>query len=154
MTAWANRNVMTDAYTGRLTVVDDDPTPRLTVTPVARSVAEGEAAAWRIALSKPVDYDLFVNSKVVRGTSNAPALTAGDVTASWINRHLAGADLAAPLWMQSAVLYDQVRSGSRELVISIPTRRDGEAEGRESLTLKVKINRQVEKRTVFVKPSA
>ena len=29
--AWATRNVMTDSYTGSLTVLDDDPTPAMTV---------------------------------------------------------------------------------------------------------------------------
>ncbi|GAW50733.1 MULTISPECIES: hypothetical protein [unclassified Nocardioides] len=149
--AWATRNVMTDAWAGRLTVLDDDPTPRLTVTPVHRSVVEGSPAEWKVAISKPVDYDLFVNGTVVR--SPAPALTAGDVPTSWVLAHAGQVDPDVTLWSLHAFVYDQLHAGERSFVIRIPTRRDGEAEGRESVRLKLEINRHTYTKTIFVKRS-
>jgi dienelactone hydrolase len=148
---WATRNVMTDAWIGELVVLDDDPTPRLTVTPVHRSVAEGSPAEWKVEISKPVDYDLFVNGTVVR--SPAPALTAGDVPRSWVLAHAGQVDPDATLWSLHAFVYDQMNAGERSFVIKIPTRRDGEAEGRESIRLKFKINHRTFAKTIFVKPS-
>jgi dienelactone hydrolase len=150
--AWATSNVMTDAYAGDLVVLDDDPTPRLTVKPVSRSVAEGSAAEWKVELAKPVDYDLFVNGSVVR--SPAPALTAGDVRPAWVVAHAGEVDPGKTLWSLHAFVYDQLNAGERAFVITIPTRKDGEAEGRESIRLKLKINHHTYKKTVFVKPSS
>ena len=149
---WATRNVMTGSWAGQLIVLDDDPTPGLTVTPVSRSVAEGSSAEWRIELTRPVDYDLFVNGSVVR--SPAPALTAGDVRTSWVVDHAGEVDPDQTLWSLHAFIYDQLNAGERGFVITIPTRRDGEAEGRESIRLKLKINHHTYVKTVFVKPSS
>ena len=151
--AWATRNVMTDAYMGRLTVLDDDPTPRTTVQPVTRSVSEGESARWRISMEKGVDYELFVSGRVVRGPK--PQLSAGDVGSRWIEQHLGpDADLDQPLWRFRPMLFERLRAGVRTLEVAIPVRRDGVAEGRESLTLKLRVGKQSFTRTVWVKPSA
>jgi dienelactone hydrolase len=146
---WADRNVMTDAWAGQLTVLDDDPTPKLTVKPVSRSVGEGSPVEWRIELSKPVDYDIYVNGTVVR--SRAPALTAGDVRPAWVLAHAGEVDPGATLWSLHAFVFDQLRAGSRSVVISVPTRRDGVDERRESIRLKIQIDRHSYRRTVFVK---
>jgi dienelactone hydrolase len=150
---WATRNVMTDAYVGRLTVLDDDPTPRTTVRPVTRSVSEGESARWRISMDKGVDYELFVSGRVVRGPG--PQLRAGDVGSRWVEQHLGpDADLDQALWTYRPMLFERLRAGVRTLEVAIPVRRDGLAEGRESLTLRLRVGKHSYTRTVWVRPSS
>ncbi|ABL83447.1 MULTISPECIES: secreted protein [unclassified Nocardioides] len=152
-TVWATRNVMTDAYVGRLTVLDDDPTPRTTVRPVARGISEGESARWRISMAKGVDYEQFVSGRVVRGPRHP--VSAGDVDTRWIAQHLGpDADLDQPLWTFRPIVFARLRAGVRVLEIAIPVRRDGVAEGRESLTLQLRVGKERFTRTVYVKPSA
>jgi hypothetical protein len=70
-----------------------------------------------------------------------------------LRAHAGDVDPGATLWSLHAFVYDQMNAGERSFVISIPTRRDGETEGRESIRLKLKINRHTYTKTVFVKPS-
>lgn len=149
---WATRNVMTDSYLGRLVVLDDDPRPRTVVVPVSRTVREGDTARWRIAMDKGVDYELFVSGRVVRGPGTP--VQAGDVGTTWIQQHLGpDADLDKPLWTFRPMLFERLRAGVRTLEIAIPVRRDREAEGRETLTLRLKVGKRAYERTVYVAPS-
>lgn len=152
-TVWATHNVMTDGYVGRLTVLDDDPTPRTTVQPVTRSVSEGESARWRISMDKGVDYELFVSGRVVHGPR--PQVSPGDVGTRWIEQHLGtDADPDQPLWTFRPMVFERLRAGVRTLEVAIPVRRDGVAEPRESLTLRLKVGKQAYERTVWVRPSS
>ena len=47
---------MTDRYLGSLTVLDDDPAPKVTISRVEKRVSEGENATWRVTLSSRTDY--------------------------------------------------------------------------------------------------
>ncbi|MGY2701728.1 dienelactone hydrolase [Nocardioides sp. HB32] len=150
VSTWAVRNMMTDAYVGDLTVLDDDPTPRITVRPVERTVAEGDRAEWQVTLSRPVDYDLFVTGRVVRGP--APNAAAGDVSRTWLRSHLGeDLDLTKPLWSYHPYVFDELKAGRTQVTLRIPTRKDAVAEGREALTLKLKLGRSRFERTVFVR---
>ena len=51
------------------------------------------------------------------------------------------------------MVFESMRAGGRSVVVSVPIRRDGVAEGRESLTLKIRKNGKVFARTVFVAAS-
>ena len=149
---WATRNVMTDAYAATFTVKDDDPTPRLTVEAVDKTVREGDSAQWKIKLARGIDYDLFVLGKVVRGP--APNVTAGDIGPEWLEKYLGpGTDPDKTLWSYHPSAYDQLHAGARALVVSVPIHQDRDAEGRESLTLKFRLLGKVYERTVFVQPS-
>jgi hypothetical protein len=150
VSTWPVRNMMTDAYVGDLTVLDDDPTPRISVRPVHRTVAEGQSAQWEVTLAKSVDYDLFVSGKVVRGPQ--PNVSAGDVSQEWLESNVGeGADLDAPLWSYHPMAFEQLRNGQTHVVLSIPTRKDGVAEGREALTLKLQVGKERFERTVYVR---
>lgn len=152
VSAWATRGLMTDDYLGQLTVLDDDPTPPITLTPVSRTVQEGEPAAWRVRLGARVDYDVFVQGKVVRGPE--PELRGSDVPVNWLVTHVGEVDETLTLRKLGVYLYDNLRSGSRTLIVSIPTRRDGAAEARESVTVRFRIDRTTYTRTVHVAPSS
>ncbi len=149
---WATRNVMTDQYAGALTVKDDDPTPRLTVEAVDKTVREGGFAEWKVQLARGIDYDLFVVGKIVNGPG--ADLTVGDVGEQWVERYLGpDANPDKTLWSYRAMVYEQIRAGGRSMIIKVPIRRDDRAEGRESLTLKFRELGKVYTRTVYVKPS-
>ncbi len=148
--AWPVRNMMTDAYIGRLAVVDDDPTPALRIKVRKRTVAEGRSAQWVVTLGAPVDYDLYLSGRVVK--SPQPALAADDVPRRWFERNVGmSPEAGKPLWRYRPTLYDRLPSGQTKVVLSVPTVRDGRAEGRESIRLRVRVNRTVVERAVFVK---
>ncbi|MDF1604841.1 hypothetical protein [Nocardioides sp. YIM 152315] len=148
VSAWGSRNVVTDRYAGSLTVVDDDPRPRATVRTVSRRVAEGETVRWRIRLGRRVDYDEPVSVLVRR--SPRPALRVGDLAERWVRTHLGGAEPRQPLWRAGAALFDTLRPGTRRLELTLPTRRDGVAEGEETLRVRVEVGARVLFRTVAV----
>ncbi len=140
MAAWATRDLMTDDYTGRLVVLDDDPSPTITLTRVASTVKEGQSARWRVQLSARVDYDVFVSGQVVR--SPRPVLRGTDVPKRWLVTHTGLAASRKPLYELGAGVWEQVRAGRRSVLISIPIRRDGVREPRESLRVKFRIEGQ------------
>ncbi len=152
LVAWPVSNLMTDSWNGRLVVVDDDPTPRFTVEPVARSVHEGDPVRWRVTLASRVDYELYVEAVVVRGP--APRLRAGDLPESWLEQYVGSVAPDTPLWAAHAQVGAGIRRDSRSTVIRIPTRRDGVAEPRESVTVKVRVGDRTVTRTVFVQASS
>ncbi len=85
--AWAGRGVMTDRYLGSLTVRDDDPAPKITISRVEKRVSEGENATWRVTLSSRTDYSIELDGSVVRGDVSVPRLRKSDVPAAWLRRH-------------------------------------------------------------------
>ena len=149
--AWPTRNVMTDAYLGALTVLDDDPTPKVTVKPVDRTVAEGQRATWLVRVAEPVDYHAFVSGTVVAGP--APRLSGGDVPLRWLKRFARSADPGKPLWKLKPGLFADLRAGRLTVAVSIPIRRDAVAEGRESVTVRIKTFGRTFRSTVHVAPS-
>ena len=144
------RNVMTDAYEGELAVIDDDPTPPLRIKVQGRTIDEGDTARWLITLGAPVDYDMFVSARIVR--SPRPALAADDVPRAWFRSHIgAEAEPGKALWSYRPWLYTQLASGDTRAELSIPTLRDAVDEGRESVTLRIRVNRTRAERTVYVR---
>ena len=146
--AWAGKEAMTDDYTGRLVVVDDDPSPTVTISPVSGTVAEGQNATWRIRLSAPVDYDFFIDGQVARGPK--PALKGFDVPLAWLRDHGSTRHRAWPLWRSGAWVYTQVPRGRTSATISVPIRKDGARERREALTVEFHVNRHSITRTIRV----
>lgn len=144
--AWGSRHVVTDRYAGSVTVVDDDPRPRVRIRPVSAQVAEGEPVRWRVRLSRRVDYDVSVMGRVVRGPR--PWVQVGDIAKSWTDLYVGSADPRRPLWRTHATTYDAIPSGARELLVTIPTRADGEAESPEALTLRLQAERRTVRSTV------
>lgn len=148
--AWALKNVMTDSYLGQLTVVDDDPTPPLRVRVLDRTVDEGDTARWEVTLGAPVDYDMFVSARIIR--SPRPALAADDVPLDWFESHIGiDPEPGRTLWSYHPSLYDQLNSGNTKAMLTVPTVRDAREEGRESITLRIRVNRTAIERTVFVR---
>jgi dienelactone hydrolase len=150
--AWATHDVMTDSYLGSLTVIDDDPSPRITLRPIARRVAEGGPAQWRVTLTRPVDYEMFLNARVVR--SPGRQLTVADLRPAWVERYI-GPDVDPDKTLASlhVTLFARMRPGTQTADLTLPTVRDGVTEGRESVALRVRLGKQRLTRTVYVTPS-
>ncbi len=131
--AFAVRGLMTDSYLGRARVVDDDPTPAITVRRARRTVREGRDVVLRVGLAAPVDYAMPLAATVVRGPR--PDVDVADV------RGLEGLDPEAspddPLGSVGAALYASIPAGETSAVLRLPTRADRRVEPRESLTLRV-----------------
>ncbi len=148
--AFAVRGAMTDAYDGRLVLLDDDPAPRVRVQ-VPRRVEEGEDLRVRVTLSAATGYDSYFVAQVVRGRGPGRRLAVGDVPKPWLERHyIRGVDPDVPLHRAGAYLYERLRAGDRTGTLTMPIRADGVREGTERVTLKVGLNRERVVRTIRV----
>ncbi|KQW48685.1 hypothetical protein ASC77_08080 [Nocardioides sp. Root1257] len=146
--AWPTRNVMTDRYIGDLTVLDDDPRPVVTVDTVAPRVSEGRPAQWRVSIDRKADLELTVTGRVVHGPGRP--VQVADIASSWTDLHVGPADPSKPLWSLGAMTYDVLRSGRKEVLVSIPTAKDAAADGPETITLRFRVGRESFRRTVTV----
>ncbi len=145
--------VMTDRYLGGALILDDDPTPTITVRPVDRTITEGEDAAWRIHLSRGLGYDSWLFGMVVARPGQGRPLAASDVPRRWLERH-AGEPPSpdTPLHVMKAFVDHQLKSGRTTVDLVLPTRADGVREGRESVSLKLWLpNRQRVVKTIVVR---
>ena len=79
LTAYAVSGLETDQYVGGVSVIDDDPTPGLTVRTGARRITAGDRATWTLTLDKPVDYVAFAVARPVKAV-HGPQLRVGDLT--------------------------------------------------------------------------
>jgi hypothetical protein len=148
--AYPVRGAMTDAYDGRLVLVDDDPAPRVRVQ-VPRRVEEGDALRVGVTLSAATGYDSYFVALVVRGSGPGRRLAVGDVPKPWLRRHyIRGVDPDVPLHRAGAYLFERLRAGDRTGTFSMPIRADGVREGTERVTLKIRVNRERVVRTVRV----
>ena len=148
--AFAVRGAMTDKYDGQLTLLDDDPAPRLRVRTPKR-VAEGSAITIRATLSKLTGYDSWLGLQVVRGSGSGPRLAVGDLPARWLEAHyVKDTGAGQPLHRAGLYLYDRMRAGDGSVTLRVPVRADRVREGTERVTFSIRFNRTKVTRTVRV----
>ncbi|MGL5810474.1 MAG: hypothetical protein ACRCYQ_11060 [Nocardioides sp.] len=135
---WGLRQLVTDDYQGGLTVLDDDPAPRVVVKRVRPRVREGSPAEVRISLSRAVDYDLPVTARVVRGPGRD--VTGFDVPRRWFERYAFGRR-RWPLYRSDPLIFGNIPAGATSTTLGVPIRRDGRSEPREALTLVASVER-------------
>jgi hypothetical protein len=134
------RGVTIERALGRLRIVDDDPAPRVRARRLRSPVPEGRAARWQVRLSRPVDYDVFVLARVVRGTTRVPRLRVGDVPGRWAREHMFPVPPAdTPLHRGEATLFASLPPGRTVTTLRLPLRRDRVDEGRETVTLRIRV---------------
>ncbi|MFB9402120.1 hypothetical protein [Streptomyces echinatus] len=129
----AVHGVVVGSYGGGLTVHDDDPAPKMTVTPVAGKVTEGRSLKWRVSLSEPVDVDMSALFQVAPAT--APELSTKDVPARWL-RDISGAkpDPERPLSkVDGLYLWADVPAGRTSVDVVLPTVKDRVREATEKV---------------------
>ncbi len=131
------RGLAVGDYAGGVTVLDDDPPPTLTVTPVRTSVVEGKTLSWRLDLSEPSDMGVFLEL-VAEGPAVGlpPEVSTDDLPRAWLREHGVGAGPAVPL--SEAAPYAYLYFDSDESVtFTVRTSQDTRAEGEESVVFAI-----------------
>jgi hypothetical protein len=128
----AVRGSVIGSYAGGVTVENDDPRPRISVTPVADEVTEGEPLRWKVSLSEVADVDL-VASLAAAPVDGRPELSTKDVDRDWLLDVLGEIpDGEVPLSrLEYFSLWVPVRAGRLSAEAAIPTIRDQVAEHTE-----------------------
>ena len=152
--AYAKYAAMPSKYGSILKLLDDDPTPRMTLRRESAMVREGGVARWVVSLSAPTDYYTYARGRIVRSARPLPALRVGDVRRAWLRERtwpLPAAD--TPLHRAEVWLGALIRPGRSSGFVTIPIRRDTRAEGGESVALRVRAPQMgvTEPRTVVVR---
>jgi hypothetical protein len=124
------------SYTGGITVLNDDPMPTPTITPVADRVTEGQELSWRVRLSAPADVPLDHVAFRFLPVTTGPELHTSDLDRPWLEYHFGVVpDPPVPfssLW-DGPVLWASVPAGSVTATVSVATAADTVAEPAESL---------------------
>jgi hypothetical protein len=121
-TAYAVSGIETDQYIGGATVVDDDPTPALTLGTGAHRVKAGHRATWTMSLAAPVNYTAFALVRPVKAVGG-PQLRIGDLTAPFRKRFLSpGLTLRTPLYRSHTAFFIQIRRHRLSATLTLPTR--------------------------------
>jgi hypothetical protein len=122
-TAYAVSGIETDRYIGGATIVDDDPTPGLTLRTAAPRITAGRSATWTLTLDKPVDYEAFALARPVK-TTDGPQLRVGDLPQHFRQQFLGDeVGLNVPLYKTKLEFFVDIRPGRTTGTLSIPTRR-------------------------------
>ncbi len=126
--------VSTGNYTANFTVLDDDPSPTLTITSVP--AVEGTPLTWTFTLSGPSGIGVSISYRA-RPPHLQPELSTDDVPLHWL-RHCARVPKsprplsAARLWCLGV----NIDPGQTVGTLQIPTVADGITEGTEYVRLK------------------
>ncbi|MBB5958159.1 hypothetical protein FHS29_004767 [Saccharothrix tamanrassetensis] len=135
--AKAVQGTVAGRYTGGLTVLDDDPEPTLTVTPVAEEVAEGGALTWRATLSEAADVAIFRLGAPVAPVGG-PELSTTDVDADWFRQQVYPPEEplpSRPLSSTRLTTAIYIPAGETSADFTVPTVSDAETEPAEQVRL-------------------
>jgi hypothetical protein len=142
LAAYGLSGAMPTDYIGRLKILDDDPTPSVTVTPRRGTIREGWVARFDVRLSKPLNYYDAVIAQIVAGPERTPGLRANDVSRAWLKDHL-GEDIdpgSRRLDRLPLRLGLDLRPGQTHVAFSIPLRHDVVRERLEHLSLRAALS--------------
>ncbi|GGO91979.1 hypothetical protein [Wenjunlia tyrosinilytica] len=122
------------SYRGGVTAENDDPKPKVTVTPLADRVTEGKPLKWRVDLSAAADMDVE-SLFVVRPVTGGPELSTKDVDPQWLQEHSGESpDPERPLSkLEYLYLRVSVPAGRRSAEVSVPTVKDQVRERAEAV---------------------
>jgi hypothetical protein len=138
------QGTLTGSYTGGLTVLNDDPEPTVTITPVTDKVTESGVLKWRATLSAAVDVDFFVSGRPLAPDGGTPELSTTDVDPEWFEANAFEEPLPSrPLSDTRLLVGVAIPSGEVSAEFSVPTVADTEAEPVEQIRLKVTISPRI-----------
>lgn len=122
------------SYHGGVVVLNDDPMPKVGVTPVADRVTEGKPLTWRVTLSEAADEELWI-SFAVAPLSGGAELSTKDVDPRWFTDTTGeSTDPERPLSrVDSLGLWTTVPAGRTSAEISLATITDRVTESAESV---------------------
>jgi hypothetical protein len=138
VTAYAERNVVVRSPLGRAVVVDDDPAPSVSVTPVAGVVTEGDALQWQVQLSDPSDYGYVLVAAAVPDPEDRAELASDDVPRRWLRRQTTIPDSPVPLHELGLQIVIFIPEGVTTATLRIPTSTDSTTEAPEWLALDIR----------------
>ncbi|MEH0500931.1 hypothetical protein QA995_26520 [Streptomyces scabiei] len=131
----AVRGAVVGKHRGGLTVRNDDPAPKITLSPVADRVTEGKSLTWRLAVDVPAASDLWEPVRVLPATGGAE-LSTKDVDPRWLMEQSGDeADPERPLSAAALWVWVHIPPGSPGVDFSVPTVRDQVAEPTESMRI-------------------
>ncbi|WP_328971707.1 hypothetical protein [Streptomyces sp. NBC_00239] len=133
----AVRGVAVGSHRGGVTALNDDPMPKVTMTPVAGDVVEGKKLTWRVALSAVSDSDMmyqFDFAKVTDGTE----LSTKDVDPVWLKETFdqqpdPERPLSKMLAQGSPSLWFHIPAGKLRTDVTVPTVADRVREPAETV---------------------
>ncbi|MFI5675290.1 alpha/beta hydrolase family protein [Streptomyces cellulosae] len=125
------------AYRGGVSVQNDDPLPKVGVTPVADRVTEGQPLTWRVTLSEAADVEMWPFLAATPPAEGAE-LSTKDVDPQWLMENF-GVSPDPELPLSEAYLYLQaaVPAGRTSAETSVPTVADTVAEPAESVRFRL-----------------
>ncbi|MFI5842549.1 hypothetical protein ACIA8K_22855 [Catenuloplanes sp. NPDC051500] len=130
--AKAVRNTMVGGYDGGLDVRENDPRPAMTLEPAQVTAAEGESLTWTVHLSSPAATWLSASFEV--RAPDGTELSSTDVDPAWFRQTTFSDPLPArPLSETGIRAFVSLPPGQTSATFSVPTVRDGEAEGDEKV---------------------
>ncbi|GAA2230499.1 hypothetical protein GCM10010232_16020 [Streptomyces amakusaensis] len=125
-------------HLGGLTVKEDDPMPKVTVTPVADKVVEGKPLTWRVSLSEAAGTEIVTGFDILP-PAGGPELSSLDVSPAWLEEVFGvSANPERPLssLVDTAYLHAVVPAGKLSTEVTVPTVKDAVAEPEERLRLR------------------
>jgi hypothetical protein len=129
--AKAIQGTVSGGYVGGLTVLNDDPEPTVTITPVADTVAEGAALRWSVTSSAVADSPLYRYGWAVP-PEPGPELSSTDVDPDWFWQNaFEDPQPSRPLSGTQLFLAAAIEPGEVATEITVPTVPDNETEGTE-----------------------
>lgn len=132
----AIKGVVTGNYIGRLTIVEDDPIPTLSVKSKMVTAKEGKSLIWELRLSAPAN-GYFVDFFFVP-PSKGKEISTNDIPTSWLQQFVDGMPPSTPTPLssfQNIVVTVFFGYGNTKANLAIPIAIDGIAEDEESIVL-------------------
>jgi hypothetical protein len=130
----AMKGAVTGMYIGGLTLIEDDPVPKLSVVTKNVEGFEGASLRWKLKLSSPMSrYYLYVETITPGGTE----LNSNDVDRPWLQERAFLPPINNPIPLSGLGMYIPVSFdyGVMEAELVVPLTVDGLSEGDESIRL-------------------
>jgi hypothetical protein len=131
LSAKAVRGTVVGDYDGGVTVRDDDPMPKITITPVTDRVTEGATLTWRMTLAETAGTDVWAYFPALPPASGAE-LSSTDVDPEWFEWNSGESPLPSrPLSTSGLALFAAVPPGELSTEVTVPTIADSLTEPEE-----------------------
>jgi hypothetical protein len=131
LAAKAVRGTVVGDYDGGVHVRDNDPMPKITITPVTDRVTEGATLTWRMTLSETAGTDVWAYFPALPPASGAE-LSSTDVDPEWFEWNTGESPSPSrPLSATGLALFAVVPPGELSTEVTVPTIADPVAEPEE-----------------------
>jgi hypothetical protein len=139
VSAKAIRNTMVGHFDGGIDVREDDPMPKITITPDTATAAEGSSLTWTVHLSEPADDYLYLIFEP-KAPGAGPELSSTDVDAEWFEWN-SGEDPqpSRPLSSTALVPFVAVEPGATTAELTVPLVADGVTEPEEDVLFQASV---------------